>query len=138
MHVFLPVAAACGDGAGLLAALRESAASLTERASRRGSVAHVMPAAEYHVSLSRTAMLPHAHIGPFADALKVALRACEGTARAKLGRRLVGLANDTRTRFFAAVEVGRASPTLTLTLHPSLFTLALALTLHTLHPPPSP
>ena len=50
-------------------------------------------------------MLSHAQIGPFADALKLALRGCKGCTRAALGRQLVGLANDTRTRFFAAIEV---------------------------------
>ena len=110
VHVFLPVAAESSHvDAALRAGLGKAAAALAAR-SRPGCVkVHALDPDEYHISLSRTVMLPQAQIEPFADALRVALRPCRAAARVPLATRLCELANDTQTRFFAAVEVERGT-----------------------------
>jgi hypothetical protein len=101
VHVFLPVVADATLRAGI-------DAWFDALAVRRAAALHRSPDAALHVSLSRTAMLPARQIEPFVDALRVALRPCAGVGRVALGAPCA-LANDTRTRFFAALELRPAT-----------------------------
>lgn len=104
VHVYLPV----DPSPSLRAALRFCSATLVQAASTSPKPVHQLESLEYHVSLSRTVMLPRHHIDPFADALRVALRSCvavDVTADCTLCE----LSNDDDTRFFAALEISRHS-----------------------------
>ena len=102
-HVYLPVR----PGPQLADALRRSCAALGQNRGR-GSV-HAVEAASYHISLSRTVSLSRAQIEGFSDALRLALRRC-AAARAPVAEALCVLANDTRTRHFAAAELRADTP----------------------------
>eukprot|EP00966_Prymnesium_polylepis_P013170 303998-Prymnesium_polylepis.1 len=68
-----------------------------------------MGASEYHISLSRTVVLRQPQLASFVEALRLALRRCPAARAVPVGGPHE-FANDTRTRFFAAVELGRRSP----------------------------
>ena len=102
-HVYLPVR----PGPQLADALLRSCAALGENGGR-GSV-HAVEPASYHISLSRTVSLSRAQIEGFSDALRLALRRC-AAARAPVAETLCALANDTRTRHFAAAELRAGTP----------------------------
>ena len=72
------------------------------------SAVHAMDAAEYHVSLSRTVALRQPQIQGFLEAVRKALRPCT-CVRATTAAGVHELANDTRTRFFGAIEIERRS-----------------------------
>jgi len=103
VHVFLPVA----PGAGLRQSLQQSVAAVEAHGRANGATVHAIEPAEYHVSLSRTVMLPLAQIDAFADALRRALRPC-AAVRTAVGA-LCELPNDTHTRYFASVELRSGS-----------------------------
>ena len=101
-HVYLPVRTDPRfDGA-----LRRGRDAL--RASG-GATVHAMEASAHHVSLSRTVTLSRGQIDGFTDALRLALRRCTAV-RAPVSDALCPLANDTRTRHFAAVELCTGTP----------------------------
>ncbi len=104
-HVYLSVA----PGPALQRAIDGHAAGLVASSRGRGEPAtvHTVGAAEYHVSLSRTCVLRQPQLAAFAEALRVALRGCRAARATTAGAR--ELANDSRTRFFAAVELASGS-----------------------------
>ena len=95
-HIYLPV----HPDPSLAAALQRSCSAL---AAARGDV-HTLAPTEYHVSLSRTVTLSRGQLDGFQDALRRALRG-RAAARVPLTGSLVELANDSRTRHFAALEL---------------------------------
>ena len=105
-HVYLPVAA----GPSLRRDLDSHTACLTapSRALGERAAVHAIAAAEYHLSLSRTCVLLQPQLAAFTEALRVALRPCRAATAAIAATAAGGcrqLANDSRTRFFAAVEL---------------------------------
>lgn len=70
------------------------------------SVVQTIGHAEYHISLTRTVILRQPQIESFVDAVRKAARGCTATC-ATTAAGLHELPNDTRTRFFAAVELER-------------------------------
>ena len=102
-HVYLPVAAGPSlrrDIDGHTACLVAPSRALGERAA-----VHAIAAAEYHLSLSRTCVLLQPQLAAFTEALRVALRPCRAATAATAAGGCRQLANDSRTRFFAAVEL---------------------------------
>ena len=98
VHVYLPVkltAPAAAD-------LHQCCATL------EAGGAHEIPPDELHVSLSRTFTLSRSQLEGFADALRRALRR-RSAVRVPLDASLAELPNDTRTRFFAALELRRGT-----------------------------
>jgi hypothetical protein len=98
VHVYLPVRLDPRPAADLRQCLR-----LLE-----AEGAHAVPQEELHVSLSRTFTLGRPQLEGFDDALRRALRQC-ATVHAPLDSTVVELTNDTRTRFFAAMELRRGT-----------------------------
>lgn len=103
VHVFVPVSL----DATRRSALERCALELSEVRSHSRERVHALNPSEYHISLSRTAMLPKHELDGFTDALRVALQGC-APFHIPLSGSLCELANDNRTRFFAAIECGRA------------------------------
>ena len=100
-HIYLPVAAGPslrrdidGHTAGLIA---------PSRARGERAAVHAIAPTDYHVSLSRTCVLLQPQLAAFTEALRVALRPCCAARAATAAVRQ--LANDSSTRFFAAVEL---------------------------------
>lgn len=105
VHVYMPIRST--------AAL---SSALAKCVSQLGDAARSIDAADLHLSLSKTGFLPRAQIQGFAEALHVALARSASSAATSssptaigLTARPVQLANDTRTRFFAAVELDASS-----------------------------
>ena len=103
VHVFVPISL----DATRRSALERCALELSEVRSHGRERVHALNPSEYHISLSRTAMLPKHELDGFTDALRVALQGC-APFLLPLSGSLCELANDNRTRFFAAIECGRA------------------------------
>ena len=124
VHVFLPIKP---DGK-LMAGISSCCAALSRRS---GSEVHPTPAAELHISLTRTTVtLDRSQIDGFPDALRVALRGCGVRAAqprrqqpptqqqqqqqpslcAPVSSSFCELANETRTRHFAALELEASTP----------------------------
>ena len=102
-HVYLPVAA----GSSLRRDIDSHTACLVapSRALGERAAVHAIAAAEYHLSLSRTCVLLQPQLAAFTEALRVALRPCRAATAATAAGGCRQLANDSRTRFFAAVEL---------------------------------
>lgn len=100
VHVYLPVP--------LDPTWRAALAKCTAQLGGTSSAVHAIGAENCHVSLSRTAMLPFDRLEGFLDAIKLALRRSTAVS-ASSSAGLCELSNDTRTRYFAAVELRRAS-----------------------------
>uniref|UniRef100_A0A7S0J8T9 U6 snRNA phosphodiesterase 1 n=1 Tax=Calcidiscus leptoporus TaxID=127549 RepID=A0A7S0J8T9_9EUKA len=94
-HVHLP-----GQAQGALTGLLSQVAA---NASAVGSRVQAIDAMLHHMSLSRTLTLTLTQIDPFVEALLRATRSCRALAL-RTGS-VAHLANDTSTRFFAAVEL---------------------------------
>ncbi len=103
VHVYVPVSL----HATLRAALRQCATDLAEASASSRERVHALDPSEYHISLSRTAMLPRHELDGFLDALRMGVRGCAPLSLPFSGT-LCELANDHRTRFFAALECGQA------------------------------
>ena len=101
-HIYLQVAA----GPQLRRDIDGHTAGLVAQPGRAGgerAAVHAIAAADYHVSLSRTCVLLQPQLAAFAEALRVALRPCRAARAATSAVRQ--LANESSTRFFAAVEL---------------------------------
>ncbi|KAL1507116.1 hypothetical protein AB1Y20_007972 [Prymnesium parvum] len=97
-HVYLPIQAS----AALRRSLDRHASHL--RAVDAGAEVHRVDCADLHVSLSRTVVLHQPQLHAFVEAVRFALR----RSRAVHAAPVYGphtLANDTRTRFFSAMEL---------------------------------
>lgn len=100
VHVFLRVA----PDPALQSPLSKCVEELKKKA--KSTVVQAINPEDYHISLSRTLMLPLGQIDGFADALRVAFRSALAI-HAQVSDSPCELANDDRTCFFAALELRR-------------------------------
>lgn len=95
-HVYLPIQ----PGPSLQRAIDRCISQLSSKALEL----HAIDPANYHLSLSKTVTLRQPQLQAFTDALRLALRRCHTVFNVPVTGPHA-LANDTDTRFFAAVEL---------------------------------